>query len=208
MARVGQQILDELVNDCSTKQYDIVVSKWIVERIPAVFNGNESEYRRIKSKIAQMLDVNMCSVVFVGSSCTGFSLNPKKDFKTFDDDSDIDIAIISHHHFNLAWRWLRHQDYGLLKGEAKNAWWNHRNHYIFDGTIATDQILHQLPFGAEWSRVVSEIRQEPIFANKEVHFRLYQDHQALIDYHIRNVKTNLPKMLGVEINNVLLTPQE
>jgi len=208
MARVEQRVLDELVNDCSTQQYDIVVSKWIVERIPAVFNGNEAEYRRIKSKIAQALDVNMCSVIFVGSGCTGFSLNPKKDFKTFDEDSDIDIAIISHHHFNLAWRWLRHQDYGLLKGDARNALYHHRAHYVFDGTIATDQILQFLPFGAEWSRVLSEIRQEPIFANKEVHFRLYQDHQALIDYHIGNIKKNLPKMLGVEINNVVLIPQE
>lgn len=66
MARVEQRVLDELVNDCSTQQYDIVVSKWIVERIPAVFNGDEAEYRRIKSKIAQALDVNMCSVISHG----------------------------------------------------------------------------------------------------------------------------------------------
>ena len=208
MAKVEQNVLNELVTDCCTQQYDIVVSKWIIERTPAVFRGNEEEYRRIKSKIAQLLDVNMCSVVFVGSSCTGFSLNPKKDFKTFDEDSDIDIAIISHHYFNLAWRWLRHQDYGLLKGDVKKAFYNHRNHYVFDGTIATDQILQHLPFGAEWSRVLDIISQEPVFANREVHFRLYQDHQALVDYHIGNVKKNLPKMLGVAINNVVLKPQE
>lgn len=208
MARVEQHVLDELVNDCSTQQYDIVVSKWIVERTPVLFGGNQEEYRRIKSMIAQKLDVNMCSVVFVGSGCTGFSLNPDKNFKTFDDSSDIDIAIISHHHFNLAWRWLRHQDSGLLKGDAKKALWHHRAHFIFDGTIATDKILLHLPFGKEWNRALNEISQEPVFANKEVHFRLYQDHQALIDYHVGNVKKNLPKLLGVESNNEVLIPQE
>jgi len=204
MTRVDQAILDSLITDCSQKPYDIVVSKWIVEKIPVVFNGNAEEYVRIKSIIAQGLKVDMCSVVFVGSSCTGFSLNPEKNFKVFDESSDIDIAIISHHHFNIAWRWMRQVDLSTLKSKERYAVKQHRLHFVFDGTIATDMVLPLMPFGSEWGAVLANVSNEPVFRGREVHFRLYQDHRSLIDYHMNNVKNNLPTMLGVEAQDLTL----
>ena len=204
MARVSQDILDGLINDCAQKSYEIVVSKWIVEKTPAVFNGNREEYLRIKSLIAQGLKVDMCSVVFVGSSCTGFSLNPTKNFKEFDESSDIDIAIISHHHFNIAWRWMRQVDLSTLKGNERYAVNQHRKHFVFDGKIATDLVLPLMPFGAEWGAVLAAISNEPVFGGRDIHFRLYQDHRSLIDYHVNNVKNNLPSLLGVRAQDVTL----
>ena len=204
MARVSQDILDSLVADCTQKPYDIVVSKWIVEKIPTIFNDDKEEFLRIKALIAQGLRVDMCSVVFVGSSCTGFSLNPKKNFKTFDKDSDIDIAIISHHHFNLAWRWMRQIDMSTLNGKERYEISEHRKHFVFDGTIATDYILPLLPFGKNWGAVLASISKEPVFGGREIHFRLYQDHKSLIDYHVNNVKKNLPSILGVEVKDELV----
>lgn len=206
MARVAQEVLDELISDCSNPDmpYEIVVSKWIVEKTPAIFNGNRDEFLRIKALIAKGLNVDMCSVVFVGSSCTGFSLNPKKRLKEFDESSDIDIAIISHHHFNIAWRWMRQVDFSKMNGKERFALNQHREHFVFDGTIATDFILPLLPFGAEWGAVLSAISNEPVFGGREVHFRLYQDHKSLIDYHVNNVKNNLPSMLGVEAQDITL----
>lgn len=198
MARVSQEILDGLIADCVQNPYEIVVSKWIIEKIPAIFHGDTEEFLRVKSIIAKGLKVDMCSVVFVGSSCTGFSLNPDKDFKEFDDRSDIDIAIISHHHFNIAWRWMRQVDLSTLKSREKYAVKQHRQHYVFDGTIATDMILPLMPFGAEWGAVLASIRNEPVFGGRDIHFRLYQDHKSLIDYHVNNVKNNMPLLLGVE----------
>ena len=197
MARVSQQVLDNLMNDCQNLPYEIVVSKWIVESIPVLFNGNKNEFLRIKEVISKGLSVDMCSVVFVGSSATGFSLNPEKDFKVFDEASDIDIAIISHHYFNEAWHWLRRIDLAVASKNTIKAYNSHKSHYIFDGTIATDKILAKLPFGEQWLHTLSAIKNEPVFGNKEIHFRLYQDHKSLIDYHVANVRDNLPKMLGV-----------
>lgn len=201
MARISQEILDNLLSDCEQKSYEIVVSKWIVERTPAIFGDDREEYLRIKSLIAKGLNVDICSVVFVGSSCTGFSLNPDKDFKEFDEQSDIDIAIISNHHFNMAWRWMRQVDLSSLKGKERYAVNQHRKHFVFDGTIATDIVLPLMPFGREWGAVLAEISREPVFEGRDVHFRLYQDHKSLIDYHVNNVKKNMPAMLGVEIND-------
>ncbi|MCR4903445.1 MAG: hypothetical protein K6A23_11355 [Butyrivibrio sp.] len=207
MARVSQDILDSFIADFFQKSYDIVVSKWIVENIPAIFNEDKDEYLRIKALIAQGLKVDMCSVVFVGSSCTGFSLNPKKNFKKFDSDSDIDIAIISHHHFNIAWRWMRQIDMSTLNGKERYEIKEHRKHFVFDGTIATDYILPLLPFGKLWGSVLLSISNEPIFGGREIHFRLYQDHKSLIDYHVNNVKKNLPSILGVEAKDELLNKE-
>lgn len=204
MARISQDILDELIKDCSEKPYEIVISKWIVEKIPVIFNDNKEEFLRIKSLIAQGLRVDMCSVVFVGSSCTGFSLSPKKDFKTFDNESDIDIAIISHHHFNLAWRWMRQIDMSSLTGKERYEISEHRKHFVFDGAIATDHILPLLPFGKQWGAILTAISNEPVFGGREINFRLYQDHKSLIDYHVNNIKRNIHSMLGVEAQDVTL----
>lgn len=204
MARINQEVLDELVDDCSNESDEFVVSKWIVEKIPHIFNGNFEHFVKVKLAIAKKLGIDSCSVVFVGSSCTGFSLNPAKDFKVFDEQSDIDIAIVSYYYFNVAWRWLRQQDATLLKGYAKKAYWSHRNFYIFDGTIATDKILDYLPFGAQWKKVIEELKQEPEFKDREIHIRLYQDHKALVDYHVRNVRNKLPQLLNVQPEDKLL----
>ena len=197
MIRVDQRILDRLANDCQTQPYDIVVSKWMVDSVPVLFNGNKDEYLRIKALIASKLEIDICSVVFVGSSSLGFSLNPNKNFKTFDSDSDIDIAVISHYYFNEAWHNLRRMDVALLSKKEMRAYNSHRSHYIFDGTIATDRILSQLSFGKAWRASIAELRRDPVFGNREIHFRLYQDHKSLIDYHISNIKNVLPNMIGV-----------
>lgn len=198
MARANQEILDNLLNDFKSEPHEYVVSKWITERIPALFDGDEDLYRRTKLKIADMLGLDSCSIVFVGSSCTGFSLNPNKDCKMFDDSSDIDIAVISHWHFTEAWHWLKIQNSSLLQGKAKKAYNSHRSHYIFDGTIATDQILLFLPFGKAWKDAILELEKDPVFKGLEIHFRLYQDHKSLIDYHISNIRDNLATLLGVQ----------
>lgn len=156
MARINQEILDELVEDCSAGNDEYVVSKWIIEKVPAIFNGNFEQFVKVKLSIAKQLGIDSCSVVFVGSSCTGFSMNPSKDFKEFDEKSDIDIAIVSYYYFNVAWRWLRQQDVTLLRGSVKNAYVSHRKFYVFDGTIATDKILNFLPFGLAWKNVIEK----------------------------------------------------
>lgn len=204
MSKISQKILDSLIEDYSHNSYEVLVSKWILEKVPVVFNGNLEEYLRIKDLIAKGLQVDMCSVVFVGSSSTGFSLSPHKDFKEFDDASDIDIAIVSYHHFNVAWRWMRQVDLSTLNSEVKRHIQEHRKHFIFDGTIATDYILPHLPFGKLWGEVLSNISKESVFAGREVKFRLYQDHKSLVDYHINNMKNNIPNLLGVKSEDVIL----
>lgn len=204
MQKVDQATLDLLVEDLNKEPNEYVVSKWIVEKIPVIFNGDYETFIKTKLSIANKLGVDSCSIIFVGSSCTGFSLNPEKGFKVFDEESDIDIAVISHYYFNIAWHWMRMQDVALLNMSAKKGIRQHRNYYIFDGTIATDFFLPYLPFGEQWTKVIKDLEDIPLFKGREIHFRLYQDHKSLIDYHRFNVKRNLPKLLGIEPESINL----
>ena len=204
MQKVDQATLDQLVEDLNKEPNEYVVSKWIVEKIPVIFNGDYEIFFKTKLSIANKLGVDSCSIIFVGSSCTGFSLNPDKGFKVFDEESDIDIAVISHHYFNIAWHWMRMQDVTLLNKRAKNGIMQHKKHYIFDGTIATDFFLPYLPFGEQWTKVIKDLEDIPLLKGREIHFRLYQDHKSLIDYHRFNVKRNLPKLLGIEPESINL----
>ena len=92
----------------------------------------------------------------------------------------------------------------LLNMRAKNGIKQRRNYYIFDGTIATDFFLPYLPFGEKWTKVIKDLEDIPLFKGREIHFRLYQDHKSLIEYHRFNVKRNLPKLLGIEPESINL----
>ncbi len=59
---------------------------------PFVFNGREVDYYNFRKRIANKFNINFHEVFITGSGKLGFS--PRKR-KTFDYDSDIDVAIIS-----------------------------------------------------------------------------------------------------------------
>ena len=60
--------------------------------IPAVFSGDEDAYYKFRKRIAEHFSIQFYEVFIVGSAKLGFSPQKKK---TFDYDSDIDVAIVS-----------------------------------------------------------------------------------------------------------------
>ena len=61
------------------------------------------EYDRFKMFISNKLGVHYNDIAVAGSAKLGFSLNPKKNFRAFNDESDIDIIVISQKYFYLFW---------------------------------------------------------------------------------------------------------
>lgn len=59
---------------------------------PAVFAGREDDYYDFRKRIAQRFEINFHEVFITGSAKLGFSPHKRK---SFDYDSDIDVAIIS-----------------------------------------------------------------------------------------------------------------
>ncbi len=66
--------------------------KYLIHGIPYIFTENQDEYYEFRKRISQHFDINFYEIYITGSAKLGFS--PFKQ-KSFDDDSDIDVAIVS-----------------------------------------------------------------------------------------------------------------
>lgn len=132
----------------------IFITKWILEHTPYVFEDYETEYISWRHEIAEKLRIDARDIIITGSASLGFSLNPNKNFKSFDKKSDIDISIISHHYFDVAWHDLIHLSPAGISPKMKTALEDHRKRLIYWGTVATDKILPLLSFGGEWDRII------------------------------------------------------
>lgn len=202
---MGNQIcITRFKEDFNKYEYDFLVSKWVVEKLPHIFNGDYEKFLQIKIKLSKLLQVDSCSIIFVGSSCTGFSLSPHKSFKEFNEESDVDIAIISHYYFDVAWHTIRNITLSNCTPDVRASIQEHRVNLIFWGTIATDKILGIMPFSRKWMQAKEEMEKEEVFENRKINFRLYQDHEALRAYHMHNFKANLSTMIGVESKSITL----
>ena len=126
----------------------------------------------------------------MGSAAIGVSCNPYKNFKYFDDKSDIDVAVISGFHFQVAWRYLRnngHTRFKLSKAQ-KNTWDEHLTRFIFWGTIAADKLLPLFPFGQQWLPALTKA-SSPLIGDRAVTLRIYADYDSLRAYQTQSAKT-------------------
>ncbi len=179
-------IISELLNI----PVPVFVSKWILERpVPYLFHDDHQLYLRWKSELAPRLGVDSCSLLLIGGASVGISFNPNKNFKEFDNQSDIDIAVISPYHFEEAWRFLRNlgsKRFSYSRGvqEIIKA---HASNYIYWGTVATDKILPILPFGEKWVLALNDMACVPPTESRDINLRIYKDFESLRSYQIRNL---------------------
>ena len=79
----------------------------LFDRVPHIFDGDRAQYVSWKRALAKELDVDAACLTIVGTAALGWSLNPAKNLKAFDAESDVDVAVISPYHLMTAWRYLR-----------------------------------------------------------------------------------------------------
>ncbi|WP_181802347.1 hypothetical protein [Streptomyces shenzhenensis] len=185
--RVDTEFIRNQLKELTPEQF---VNHHILDRVPDIF-VDRVQYVEWKGELARGLDVDPYSLLVVGSSCVGVSLSPKKLFNRFHRGSDIDVAIVSSYHFDIAWRWLRSlgpaQNMVMTDFERDMFKW-HRNNLIFDGTIATEQLLSHLPFGAKWTSALGKARTRNPTRGHEVKARIYRDFESLRSYHEKNIR--------------------
>lgn len=190
-------LTDELKDALSTMTPSVFVSRWLLERVPFAFDNNLDAYLAWKHDLADKLAVDPKAITLVGTAAIGTSLNPTKNFKDFDAESDIDVAVVSQHHFNILWRWLRGLGaaYHGLPAGARNAVDRHRE-YVYWGTIATDKLLPHTPLAAEWVPALDSMSSIGPTKGREVKARVYADYDSLRAYHAKGVRTIRQKLLG------------
>lgn len=145
-------------------------------------------YQEFVFQCGASFGVDPNAVFCLGSGAIGLSLNPSKisdgQLKPFDEQSDLDVALISDYHFELAWRELRHQahpaygptDSGL---QAHLSWQRKR---LFDGAILTNLLLPLLSFGPAWQLGLIQVEQtaaEQVGREISVHFWVFRDYWSV-----------------------------
>ena len=188
---------DEFLIDLLKLPPSFLVSKWLLDRIPYLFDNDRELYINWKERLATKLSVDSKSMAFTGSSSCGFSLNPNKNFKEFDENSDVDIAIVSQYYFDVSWRTLRNlgtKRFDLTPAQ-KASLEDHVQRLIYWGTIATDKILEILPFGRDWALFMIEMSKENPTQNRSINFRIYKDYESLRFYQTNNLERIKTKQL-------------
>ncbi|MFD0557090.1 hypothetical protein FB566_2345 [Stackebrandtia endophytica] len=174
------------------------VTARLFDGTPAMW-PQELKYVKWRHQVASALEVDPMAIQLVGSARLGYSINPKKNFKKFHKDSDLDIAVISPELFDKAW--------GELREIIKDVAFAHKKRYlrklVFEECIALDIVLPQLSFGEQWSRSRDLFVEDlgGVFRNCAVNYRLYRNHGSLRDYQLRSVSIARDRAIEEGVNH-------
>lgn len=158
---------------------------------PALFSGQQDAWIDWRCRFAEQLAVDDHSILLVGSAAFGVSLNPHKDFAEFTRASDIDVAVLSQRHFDLAWfelREMRDKRWLSMSRSVKNELKNFAPNYVFAGCIATDKLIASLSFGAQWLRALTDMAGHKPTIGRDIKLRIYRDAEALRAYQLRSFR--------------------
>ena len=168
-----------LVDDADV---NTLTSRLILDRLPYAFDS-KIQYLDWRDDLGESLELDGRDLTLVGSAATGRSLSARKQFGIFGKGSDIDLAVVSHAHFDRAWTWFRLTDPTLLMldEEGIRQFEQHRKHHVYEGVIAANVFLSYLPFGAEWNKQLQRASKQlpSILQGRRLNVRVYKDYAAL-----------------------------
>lgn len=193
----------------------LLFSRWVLNKLPVLFNGDIESYIHWKEELSKGIQVDSQAILFTGSSCNGFSFSPYKNFKDFDEDSDIDIAIISEYFFDTCWFEIRNYGtkYHDLTKPQQKSFEDHRTRLIYWGTIATDKLLPIFSFSKEWIVALEKMAKIAPTENRTINIRIYKNFESLREYYIdcfKKLQRNLiePEAVAVEADPISDSPND
>jgi hypothetical protein len=124
-----------------------VVRQYLFTGLPYAFKSEPETCVALADHIHRELKVPAENVFVVGSSKTGFSLNPDHFGAPFGENSDIDVAVVGQELFDSAWRILRawHYPYRIGRFPSKRAtgWASERRRSVFFGLLEPGAISYE-----------------------------------------------------------------
>ena len=140
-----------------------------------------SQMEKMKEILSRHLGIAYNSILMVGSGKIGVSLSPGKFPKQFNDDSDIDIAIVSNKLFSGIWDQLRKDTVQYNKLICKS---------IFRGFINEKQFNEYTHARQYWTSTIKEANVEivdKLAVYNQVNYRIYRSWEDLEEYHSKGI---------------------
>lgn len=143
-----------------------------------------------KSVVSQTLEISFNNIAIVGSCKTGCSLTPvseqrSKLFRGFNDESDIDIAIVSEKLFIKYWDLFRHS-----YSEVNKRHYRHISRGIYRGYINEKYLFIIDGCRKEWNEKASnskKLLRSELYIQPEITYRLYRSWEDFEEYHIQSI---------------------
>jgi hypothetical protein len=118
----------------------------------------------------------------------GFSLAPHQLWKPFDDESDIDMVIVSPAVFDRHWKQLYKFNINLtVRTKDEQTKYKDFLKYFFKGWIRPDLFPFDYPQREEWEAFFNSISYGQ-YRNRKVTGALYRDMEFFEGYHVMNIK--------------------
>lgn len=143
-------------------------------------------YDQFKIFISKKLEVHYNDIAIAGSAKLGFSLNPTKNFRLFNEESDIDIIVISRKYFYLFWDSYRRDSYAEVRTPNFNkvCFGIFRKYIILDGFKKNN--LDYLKWLKKTQGFEKNLQLEFEIENS-IHYRIFESWDAAKDYYIASI---------------------
>lgn len=172
----------------------------ILEGTPAMW-PDSIDYAEWRHNLAEKLNVPATSIIVVGSSRTGYSLNIKNGrlFSSFCEDSDIDVAIVDSFLFEKVWKRFNEI---FSNGEATKELIQDEKFYrgllSRECLILRSSAMDVVPDKGVWKKAAEDAAMElgGNFYENEVVFKIYRTHESILRYHVSNVQDVYKEILS------------
>lgn len=176
-----EELNNELISDIA------IIRKNLLHGNPVVYHDNEDTYFFLKQKIANYFNVSTSKIVMVGSAKLGFSIAPKKLWNNFNEESDIDIVVISEEVFDEYWKELL--DFNInTKARTLEEDQRFREflEYFLKGWIRPDLFPFNYSKKNKWFEFFNSISYGK-FGNFKIAGAIFRNEYFFEHYHTRNI---------------------
>lgn len=152
-------------------------------------------YNEFRLYISGKLGIHYNDIAVAGSAKIGFSLNPQKEFRTFNAESDVDIIIISQELFYRFWKEYMLASYSSsgINNKSKIMFGIFRKYLFLDG-FKKGNIFYD-----EWEKKTKGFEKDIqlIFGiENEIHYRIFESWDAAQMYYVNGIEKCLKELEG------------
>ncbi|MFJ9380652.1 hypothetical protein [Streptomyces sp. NPDC101455] len=164
-----------------------IVREFITHGTCAVIS--QAQHAALRERVAVQLNVHPNRDVYtVGSAKLGFSIKPTRRYGRFNDESDIDVAVVSPELYSQLWRETR------VFVTSKELWSNRKSEefkrqHLF-GRISPKNIPKAsplIPTATKLWEMGRKLQQERVAGPYQVTFAIWYDMDALEEYQAKTV---------------------
>ncbi len=165
-----------------------LVEKHILFGTPYIFSSNEPLYYELKQEVADKFELSTTKVIVVGSAKLGFSIAPRKLWRPINDESDIDVVIISEELFDRFWKELHIFNVNLIsRTDAEDKLYKEFLEYFFKGWIRPDKFPFSYSFKQEWFDFFRDISYKK-YDKRKVTGAIFKNEYFFTQYHKANLR--------------------